>query len=108
MVEADAVLGPERVRDGDVVVAMASSGLHSNGYSLVRHVLLGAGRLRLDTIVESMLTVSNNYTAEMLARSLGLANGGNGSSAAGLRGVIATLKSLGVPTAGVMSRSAGV
>ncbi|PSL08258.1 phosphoribosylformylglycinamidine cyclo-ligase [Haloactinopolyspora alba] len=38
VVEADAVLGPERVRAGDVVVAMASSGLHSNGYSLVRHV----------------------------------------------------------------------
>ena len=37
---------PERVRAGDVLVAMASSGLHSNGYSLVRHVLLssaGAG-----------------------------------------------------------------
>ncbi len=40
VVEADAVLGPERVRAGDVLVAMASSGLHSNGYSLVRQVLL--------------------------------------------------------------------
>ncbi len=46
VVEADALLGPDRVRAGDVLVAMASSGLHSNGYSLVRHVLLssaGAG-----------------------------------------------------------------
>lgn len=43
VVEADAVLGPERVRDGDVVVAMASSGFHSNGYSLVRRVVAGAG-----------------------------------------------------------------
>jgi phosphoribosylformylglycinamidine cyclo-ligase len=41
VVEADAVLGPERVRPGDVVIAMASSGLHSNGFSLVRHALLG-------------------------------------------------------------------
>ena len=40
IVEADRALGPERVREGDVVIAMASSGLHSNGYSLVRHVLL--------------------------------------------------------------------
>ena len=39
VVEADAVLGPERVRPGDVLVAMASSGLHANGYSLVRRVL---------------------------------------------------------------------
>ncbi len=33
---------------------MGSSGMHSNGYSLVRHVLLGAGRMRLDTIVEEL------------------------------------------------------
>ncbi|HWH97078.1 MAG TPA: phosphoribosylformylglycinamidine cyclo-ligase [Pseudolysinimonas sp.] len=38
-VEADAVLGPEKVRHGDVVVAISSSGLHSNGFSLVRHIL---------------------------------------------------------------------
>ena len=42
VVEADDLLGPGRVRPGDAVIAMASSGLHSNGYSLVRHVLLGA------------------------------------------------------------------
>ena len=42
VVEADARRGPGRVRPGDAVIAMASSGLHSNGYSLVRHVLLGA------------------------------------------------------------------
>jgi phosphoribosylformylglycinamidine cyclo-ligase len=41
VVEADDVLGPERVRPGDVVVAMASSGIHSNGFSLVRHILFG-------------------------------------------------------------------
>jgi phosphoribosylformylglycinamidine cyclo-ligase len=39
VVEATQLLGPGRVRPGDVVVAMASSGLHANGYSLVRRVL---------------------------------------------------------------------
>ena len=39
VVEADRLLGADRVRDGDVVIAIASSGLHSNGYSLVRHIL---------------------------------------------------------------------
>lgn len=43
VVEADDVLGPDKVAEGDVVVAMASSGLHSNGYSLVRKVLEVAG-----------------------------------------------------------------
>ena len=42
VVEAADLLGPGLVRPGDVVIAMASSGLHSNGYSLVRHVLLTA------------------------------------------------------------------
>ncbi|MDL9978152.1 phosphoribosylformylglycinamidine cyclo-ligase [Microbacterium sp. ASV49] len=43
IVEADRVLGAERVAAGDVVLALASSGLHSNGYSLVRHIVAGAG-----------------------------------------------------------------
>jgi phosphoribosylformylglycinamidine cyclo-ligase len=40
VVEKAQILGPERVVPGDVALALASSGLHSNGYSLVRHVLL--------------------------------------------------------------------
>ena len=43
VVEADRRLGAERVRPGDVLVALASSGLHSNGYSLVRRVIEHAG-----------------------------------------------------------------
>jgi phosphoribosylformylglycinamidine cyclo-ligase len=42
VVEGSRLLGPARVRPGDVVIAMEASGLHSNGYSLVRHVLLAA------------------------------------------------------------------
>jgi len=41
VVEASAALGPEKVVNGDIVIAMASSGLHSNGYSLVRHIVAG-------------------------------------------------------------------
>ena len=52
VVESADVLGPHRVRVGDVVIAMRSSGLHSNGYSLVRHILLGISRMRLDGVVE--------------------------------------------------------
>ena len=43
LVEADALLGPDRVSAGDRLVLLGSSGLHSNGYSLVRHVVDGAG-----------------------------------------------------------------
>lgn len=43
VVDADELRGPERVTDGDVVVALASSGLHSNGYSLVRRIVEVSG-----------------------------------------------------------------
>lgn len=43
VVDASAVLGPERVRAGDVVIGMKASGIHSNGYSLVRRVISSAG-----------------------------------------------------------------
>lgn len=43
VVEAERLLGPDRVRPGDAVIAMASSGLHSNGFSLVRRVLSQPG-----------------------------------------------------------------
>ena len=54
VVEAEDVLGPDRVRPGDVVIAMASSGLHSNGYSLARHVLLEKAKLPLDSYMEEL------------------------------------------------------
>ncbi|BDZ48091.1 hypothetical protein GCM10025867_03320 [Frondihabitans sucicola] len=41
-VEATKQLGPHLVEDGDVVLALESSGLHSNGFSLVRHILRSA------------------------------------------------------------------
>jgi phosphoribosylformylglycinamidine cyclo-ligase len=43
VVEADAILGASRVGPGDMVIAMASTGLHSNGFSLVREILRRAG-----------------------------------------------------------------
>jgi phosphoribosylformylglycinamidine cyclo-ligase len=74
MVRADGVLGPERVRAGDVLIAMASSGLHSNGYSLARHVLLTASRLSLDSTAdlgeplgEVLLTPTRIYALDCLA-----------------------------------------
>ncbi|MFF9213866.1 MULTISPECIES: phosphoribosylformylglycinamidine cyclo-ligase [unclassified Streptomyces] len=54
VVEADRLLGADRIRRGDAVIAMASSGLHSNGYSLVRHVLLNQAGLALDAHVEEL------------------------------------------------------
>jgi phosphoribosylformylglycinamidine cyclo-ligase len=38
-VEEDAILGAERVEEGDVIVGLPSSGLHTNGYSLARRIV---------------------------------------------------------------------
>ncbi|OZB86296.1 phosphoribosylformylglycinamidine cyclo-ligase [Microbacterium sp. 13-71-7] len=73
IVEADRILGSERVQDGDVVLALASSGLHSNGYSLVRHILAKAGIGYADRAVdlgatwgEALLTPTRLYTTPLL------------------------------------------
>ncbi|WP_246842907.1 phosphoribosylformylglycinamidine cyclo-ligase [Allokutzneria sp. NRRL B-24872] len=75
VVEADAVLGPDRVRPGDVVIAMGASGLHSNGYSLARHVLLDIARMPLTghveelgrTLGEELLEPTRIYAKDCLA-----------------------------------------
>ncbi|NYI05189.1 phosphoribosylformylglycinamidine cyclo-ligase [Allostreptomyces psammosilenae] len=74
VVEADALLGADRVREGDVIIAMASSGLHSNGYSLVRHVLLERAGWALDrevaefgrTLGEELLEPTRIYSLDCL------------------------------------------
>jgi phosphoribosylformylglycinamidine cyclo-ligase len=74
VVEASLLLGPERVSPGDVVVGLASSGIHANGYSLVRH-LLRETELSLEAIVpelgrtlgEELLTPTRIYAKHCLA-----------------------------------------
>ncbi|MGI8619214.1 MAG: phosphoribosylformylglycinamidine cyclo-ligase [Gemmatimonadaceae bacterium] len=68
-VEEDSVPGPGRVRQGDVVVALASSGFHTNGYSLVRSVLfdrLGLGAADQypgaeESVADVLLRVHRSY-----------------------------------------------
>ncbi|MFF8373682.1 phosphoribosylformylglycinamidine cyclo-ligase [Streptomyces lydicus] len=75
VVEADRVLGADRIRTGDAVIAMASSGLHSNGYSLVRHVLFDRAGMALDqevpefgrTLGEELLEPTKIYSLDCLA-----------------------------------------
>ena len=51
VVEREGIWGPQDSREGDLVLALASSGLHSNGYSLARKALLSPehGGLGLDS-----------------------------------------------------------
>ncbi|GGM94980.1 phosphoribosylformylglycinamidine cyclo-ligase [Thermopolyspora flexuosa] len=74
VVEASRLLGPDRVRPGDVVLGLASSGLHSNGYSLVRHIVKAAGLSLADeipelgrTLGEELLEPTRIYARDCLA-----------------------------------------
>lgn len=46
-VERKNILKPNAIVEGDVLIGLPSSGLHSNGYSLARKILLSRGRLKL-------------------------------------------------------------
>jgi phosphoribosylformylglycinamidine cyclo-ligase len=72
-VEADRQLGSHLVGDGDVVLALASSGLHSNGFSLVRHILASRDLGYTDTVDElsgtlgeALLEPTRLYTSPLL------------------------------------------
>jgi phosphoribosylformylglycinamidine cyclo-ligase len=72
VVERDALLGPQRVLDGDVVLGIGSSGLHSNGFSLVRRIVGDAGLAYTDSLPdlgvvgEVLLTPTRLYTQALL------------------------------------------
>ena len=75
VVSRQALLGPARVRAGDVLIAVASSGLHSNGYSLARAVLEERMGLSLDaklpelgtSVGEALLVPTRIYAATVRA-----------------------------------------
>ena len=81
VVEASKLLGPQNVKPGDVVLGIQASGLHSNGYSLVRKVVGDKGFKYTDhsddfgmNLGEALLTPTRLYTGvlnELLESELG-------------------------------------
>jgi len=62
VLELHRAVDPDRVEPGDVVIGLASSGVHSNGYSLVRKIVDGAG-LDLGAVYEELSGESANARA---------------------------------------------
>jgi phosphoribosylformylglycinamidine cyclo-ligase len=69
VVEKDRIIDGSKIRPGDAIVGLASSGLHTNGYSLARRILFTQMRARLEdytsqlgcTFGEELLKVHRNY-----------------------------------------------
>jgi phosphoribosylformylglycinamidine cyclo-ligase len=59
-----------KVKEGDILIALPSSGIHSNGYSLVRKLIFGKLGMKFDdkfngsTIIETLLTPTRIYVSE--------------------------------------------
>ncbi len=62
-VEEDRVLGPERVKEGDVLTGIASSGLHTNGFSLARQIVERMGIAWDDPFPGSTTSVADTLLA---------------------------------------------
>jgi phosphoribosylformylglycinamidine cyclo-ligase len=76
LVEEDRLLGPHRVRDGDAVVGLPSSGVHANGFSLIRRVLEERGVDLQESpaalgrsVAEELLEPTEIYAPRLLAAS---------------------------------------
>lgn len=70
VVERDAVLGPERVEEGDVIIGLHSPNLRSNGFSLVRAIVSEAELAEEwggTTLAEVLLAPSLIYSPAVLA-----------------------------------------
>ncbi|WP_392566682.1 phosphoribosylformylglycinamidine cyclo-ligase [Utexia brackfieldae] len=73
VVEKDEIIDGSQVQDGDVIVALASSGPHSNGYSLVRKILAVSQTDPLNTQLENrpladhLLAPTKIYVKSILA-----------------------------------------
>ncbi len=74
VVEEYKIVTGEAIRPGDVILGMASSGLHANGYSLVRHVVFDRAGLKPDdfvadlgtTVAEELLRPTRIYVRPVL------------------------------------------
>jgi len=74
VVEKDKIVTGEKIKEGDIILGLPSSGLHTNGFSLARKVLFDIGGYKVDskidelgeTVGEALLKVHINYSKPVL------------------------------------------
>jgi phosphoribosylformylglycinamidine cyclo-ligase len=99
VVDKDRIIDGSRVRAGDAIIGLASSGLHTNGYSLARQILFVQMRVRLEdytsqlgcTFGEELLKVHRNYWP--VVRRLVIGDRGSGHQTTKTRSPVASHQS---------------
>lgn len=75
-VDRPQMIGPSRVKDNDIIIGIASSGFHSNGYSLIRHALtnklsdkelLSAQMANGELLIDALLAPTRLYVKPLLS-----------------------------------------
>lgn len=54
IVKLDKIINGERLVEGDVVIGLESSGIHSNGLTLARKILLEKAKLKIDSYIDEL------------------------------------------------------
>ncbi|OGI63297.1 phosphoribosylformylglycinamidine cyclo-ligase [Candidatus Nomurabacteria bacterium RIFCSPHIGHO2_01_FULL_40_12] len=74
IVEKDKIITGEKIKKGDIILGFASSGLHTNGFSLARKLIFEIGKYKINkkipelgsTIGTALLKVHKNYTKPLV------------------------------------------
>ncbi len=75
VVDREKIINGSRIEKGDVIIGLPSSGIHSNGYSLVRKLFFGIKNYTVDTVIddlgcplgEELIKPTRIYTSEVLS-----------------------------------------
>ena len=74
IIEKDKIITGEKIKEGDIILGFASSGLHTNGFSLARKLIFEIEGYKVnteipelgETVGEALLKIHTNYTKPVL------------------------------------------
>ncbi|MEP7015916.1 MAG: phosphoribosylformylglycinamidine cyclo-ligase [Verrucomicrobiota bacterium] len=75
VVDRTKLIDGSKIKSGDVILGLASNGLHTNGYSLARKILFEKMRLKPGRVGKELLRVHKNYQPLLAKAPIGMIKG---------------------------------